>query len=102
TMPGIEEELFYRGVLLLALDQAFRARWRVLGVSIGWGGVLSSVAFGLIHAFAYRAGDASFDLSTFLMTGGPAVLLLWLRVRTGSLVAPVLAHNLVNGAFVIF
>lgn len=102
TMPGIEEELFYRGVLLLALNEAFRARWRVFGAGIGWGGLLSTVAFGLIHAMAYRDGAVSFDAAAFLMTGGPAVLLLWLRERTGSLLAPVLAHNVVNGAFVIF
>lgn len=102
TMPGIEEELFYRGVLLLALNEAFRARWRVLGARIGWGGVLSTVAFGLIHAMSYRNGDVSFDAATFVMTGGPAVLLLWLRERTGSLLAPMVAHNVVNGAFVVF
>ncbi|WP_428391881.1 hypothetical protein [Lichenicoccus sp.] len=31
TMPGLEEEPFYRGVLFLALDQAFRGRVRLLG-----------------------------------------------------------------------
>lgn len=102
TMPGIEEELFYRGVLLLALNEAFRTRWRMLGIQVGWGGVLSCVAFGLIHAMAYRNGAVSFEWSAFLMTGVPAVVLLWLRERTGSLLAPVLAHNVVNGAFVIF
>lgn len=102
TMPGIEEELFYRGLLLLALNEAFRGRWRVFGAHVGWGGVLSTVAFGLIHALSYRNGDVSFDAATFLMTGGPAVLLLWMRERTGSLLAPVVAHNVVNGAFVIF
>lgn len=32
TMPGLEEELFYRGVLLFVLDQAFQERRRLLGV----------------------------------------------------------------------
>ena len=32
TMPGLEEEPFYRGVLLLALCQAFTGTKRVLGV----------------------------------------------------------------------
>lgn len=102
TMPGIEEELFYRGVLLLALNEAFRPRWRVWGATIGWGGILSTVAFGLIHAMSYRAGAVGFDVASFLMTGVPALVLLWIRARTGSLLAPVLAHNVVNGAFVVF
>ncbi len=35
TMPGFEEELFYRGILLFALSQAFTDRIRFLGVD--WG-----------------------------------------------------------------
>ncbi len=32
TMPGLEEEPFYRGILLFALDRAFTRRVRFLGV----------------------------------------------------------------------
>ncbi len=102
SMPGIEEELFYRGVLLLALNEAFSAGTgsrRALG--IGWAGLLSSVAFGLGHSLFYRADGLSFDAAAFAMTGGPALLLVWFRNRTGSLVLPVLAHNVVNGAFTL-
>lgn len=102
TMPGIQEELFYRGVLLLALNEAFRGRCSVLGARIGWGGLLSTVAFGLIHALFYGNDGVSFDTAAFAMTAGPALLLLWMRERTGSLVVPVLAHNIVNGVFVLF
>src|SRR5204863_69998 len=35
TMPGLEEEPFYRGILLFALDRAFAGRVRFLGVD--WG-----------------------------------------------------------------
>lgn len=37
TMPGIEEELFYRGILLLALDQAFRGPKTVSRRRLGLG-----------------------------------------------------------------
>lgn len=103
SMPGIEEELFYRGVLLLALHEALdsgtstKPRWAGLGL----GGVLASVVFGLGHALFYRNGAVSFDAMAFAMTGGPALLLVWFRMRTGSLVLPVLAHNVVNGAFTL-
>ncbi len=105
SMPGIEEELFYRGVLLLALNEAFSARTGTRpapGMGIGWGGVLSSVAFGLGHALFWRVDGVSFDAMAFAMTGVPALLLVWFRTRTGSLVLPVLAHNVVNGAFTLF
>jgi uncharacterized protein len=102
TMPGIQEEVFYRGVLLLALNEAFTARKPVLGAEIGWGGVLATVAFGLIHSLFYGAEGVSFDAIAFAVTGGPALLLLWFREKTGSVVLPIVAHNVANGAFTVF
>lgn len=87
TLPGLVEELLFRGVLLALLDRAFVARRVVLGASIGWGGVVVTVVFVALHGL-----DAS-ALSGVL----PAALLyLWLRARTGSLVLPVIVHNLWN------
>ncbi len=102
TMPGLDEELFYRGTLLLALNEAFRAKANALGAPIGYGGLLATVLFGLTHALSYKAGAVDFDLMTFAMTGVPALLLLWLRERTGSLLLPVLGHNIANGASTLF
>lgn len=102
TMPGIEEEIFYRGVLLLALSTAFAGRFPVLGAEIGCGGLLATVAFGLIHSLFYGTEGVSFDPSAFAITGGPALLLLWFREKTGSVVLPILAHNVANGVFVSF
>lgn len=102
TMPGLDEEVFYRGVLLLAMNEAFRSRLSILGAPIGWGGLLTSVLFGLVHALSYGDGAFAFDEMTFLMTGVPSLILLWLREKTGSLVLPIIAHNVANGAFTIF
>jgi membrane protease YdiL (CAAX protease family) len=96
TMPGLEEELFYRGILLFALDQAFRGRKQLLGVDWGWGAVLSSVLFGMTHAFVYSDGGFSFDPITMALTGIPSFIAVWLRLRTGSLLLPVLLHNFGN------
>ena len=96
SMPGLEEELFYRGILLLALDQAFRGRVRFVGVDWGWGAVLSCFAFGLAHAFGYSDGDFSFDPIVMALTAMPSFIAVWLRYRTGSLLLPVLLHNFGN------
>lgn len=102
TMPGLDEELFYRGTLLLALNEAFRTRTNVLGAPFGYGGLLTSFLFGVTHALGYEAGAIEFDLMTFAMTGGPSILLLWIRERTGSLLLPVISHNIANGASTLF
>jgi len=96
TMPGLEEEPFYRGTLLFALDQAFRGRKQFLGVDWGWGAVLSCLLFGMAHAFGYSDGSFSFDAITMALTGIPSVIAIWLRLRTGSLLLPILLHNFGN------
>ncbi len=96
TMPGLEEEPFYRGILLFALDQAFTGRKRLLGVDWGWGAVLSCFLFGMAHAFGFSHGSFSFDAITMALTGLPAFIAVWLRLRTGSLLLPVLLHNFGN------
>lgn len=96
TMPGIEEELFYRGILLFALSRAFRGRWRFLGVDWGWGAALSCMLFGIAHAFGYSDGHFSFDGAAMTLTALPAFLAVWLRLRTGSVLLPVLLHNFGN------
>ncbi len=102
TMPGFDEELYYRGVLLLALNEAFAGRVNILGAPIGFGGLLTAALFGAIHTLAWRDGSISFDWMVFAMTGGPSLLLLWMREKTGSLLAPVIGHNVANGAFNLF
>lgn len=96
TMPGLEEELFYRGLLLVALDRAFTTRWRFVGVDWGWGAILSCALFGLAHAFGFSGGSFFFDPITMALTGLPALLAVWLRLRTGSVLLPVVLHNLGN------
>ena len=101
TMPGLEEEVFYRGLLLFALDRAFTARVRFLGVDWGWGALFSSALFGLAHAFGFSDGAFTFDPMIMALTAVPSLLAVWLRMRTGSLVMPIVAHNAGNSLFLI-
>jgi uncharacterized protein len=82
-VAAVLEELVFRGVLLALLDRALPQRWRIAGAYVGWGGVALTVAFVALHGL--RPG---------LLAGVlPAALLyLWLRERTGSLLAPIAAH----------
>lgn len=96
TMPGLEEELFYRGLLLFALDQAFTGRKRFLGVDWGWGAVLSCCLFGMAHAFGFSNNAFSFDAIVLVLTAVPSFIAVWLRLRTGSVLLPILLHNFGN------
>jgi hypothetical protein len=87
ALPGLVEEVIFRGVLLALLDRAFLSRSSVFGAPIGWGGVVVTLTFVLLHPLTASS------LSAVLP---PAVLFLWLRARTGSLALPVLVHNAWN------
>jgi membrane protease YdiL (CAAX protease family) len=87
TLPGLVEEVLFRGVLLALLDRVFVARRVVLGASIGWGGVVVTLVFVALHGL---------DVAALLGVLPAALLYLWLRARTGSLVLPVIVHNLWN------
>lgn len=96
TMPGLEEEPFYRGILLVALGNAFARRKRLLGVDWSWGALFSCALFGLAHALGHDDTGFSFDGLVMLLTALPALVAVWLRLRTGSLLLPVLLHNFGN------
>jgi uncharacterized protein len=85
VVVALPEELFFRGMLLHLLLRRFPPRRRLLGVSFGWAAALTSAAFALSHL--PREGDPR-ALATFF----PGLLFAWLRLRTGSLLAPTLVH----------
>lgn len=101
TMPGLEEESFYRGVLLFALNRAFLGRVRFLGVDWGWGAVLSCFLFGMGHAFNFSQGSFHFDPITFAFTAVPSIIAVWLCLRTRSLLLPVTVHNFGNSIMLL-
>ena len=98
TMPGIDEELFMRGLLLLLLHQAFGKGLNIFGAETGWGFWLVTVTFGLLHGVTIDGWDIDVDISVTIATGFMGFILTWMRERTGSLVVPVLFHNVSNVA----
>ena len=96
TMPGLEEEPFYRGILLFVFYRAFTGRFRFIGVDWGWGALLSCFLFGMAHAFGFSDGAFAFDPLIFALTALPSFIAVWLWLRTGSLLLPVLLHNFGN------
>lgn len=96
TMPSLEEEAFFRGILLLALYEAFAGRINKVGVEWGWGAVTSCLLFGLTHAFSYSDGSFAFDPIYMGLTAIPSFLAIWMRLRTGSLLLPVIMHSAGN------
>ncbi|MBX3188125.1 MAG: CPBP family intramembrane metalloprotease [Labilithrix sp.] len=86
---ALPEEAFYRGYLQSRLDEAFPARVRVLGASVGPALVVSSVIFALGHFATIREPAR---LAVFF----PSLAFGWLRARTGGIGAGVAFHASCN------
>jgi membrane protease YdiL (CAAX protease family) len=91
-IAAIMEELVMRGALLTLADRASPPRWNFWGAPIGLGGLAVTAAFVALHGL--RPG--------LLLGVAPAAMLyLWLRARTASLVPPIVAHLLWNGSVLL-
>ncbi len=69
TMPGIAEELAFRGLFLGLLNNVFKKSRRILGAEMGWGAVVTSLLFGLWHGIGFdNASNFYFNIEPILMT----------------------------------
>jgi membrane protease YdiL (CAAX protease family) len=97
TLPGMQEELLFRGLLLGLLNSIFIANWTIVKVKFGWGAIITSVLFGLTHAIS-PAGNFSihFEPLLFLRTAFEGFLFALLVQKTKSIVPAIIYHNLLN------
>lgn len=50
-MPALNEELVYRGCLLEILNKFMPGKFNFLGAWSGWGAIITSILFSLLHGF---------------------------------------------------
>jgi membrane protease YdiL (CAAX protease family) len=123
TLPGLAEELFYRGVLLGLLSRVFVRRLPLFGTRTSWGGVVGVILFAIAHELKFpsyllaslqngsadaivREAYSWFSLG-HVFSGNQVyylamgTLFLWVREWTGSCWAAVGAHCLLNTCLTI-
>ena len=97
-MPGLSEELVYRGILPALLFGLIGRKGPIEGTP--WVMILAtSVVFGIWHGLNYSDGKFGFDVMSALFPFIGSIPGGWLRFKTGSLLIPVCAHGLANVAF---
>ncbi|WP_375418766.1 type II CAAX prenyl endopeptidase Rce1 family protein [uncultured Hymenobacter sp.] len=101
TMPGIAEELLYRGTFLGLLSQAFPRTISFFGTRTSWGGLVGVGLFLLAHGLVFDGPltllpQAHFPLGRILDKLLFGTLFLWVRERSGSCLVAMAAHNLMN------
>lgn len=97
VLSGFGEEFVFRGYVQSRLNKAFGRPMRLFGIQFGLGLIIASLLFGLLHAFntydpliGFSSLAWGWALSSFLA----GVFFGVLRERTGTLVAPGIAHGL--------
>jgi len=92
TMPSLNEELFFRGLLPVVIDKCFGVSRNVFGAQMGWGAVISSVMFGLVHGLSLDGG-ISVDWVACAIPGLIGLVGCWIVGKTKSLLGPILMHS---------
>jgi membrane protease YdiL (CAAX protease family) len=97
VFSGFGEEFVWRGYVQSRLNQAFGRPMRMFGVQFGWGLLLTSLLFGLLHAFnTYdpAIGFAALSWGSALASAFAGVMFGVIREKTGTLLAPGIARGL--------
>jgi len=98
-LSGFGEEFVYRGYYQSRLNQAFGRPLRLFGAPFGLGLIVASLLFGLNHAlnsFDPAVGLSSLSWGPALGSFAAGLFFGVLREKTGTLLAPGLAHGLLD------
>jgi uncharacterized protein len=94
TLPGIDEEIMYRGILLGLLMSGLKVQVKFIGnPSL----LIISILFGIIHALKLVEGFIpNFNLIYFLQTGLAGYAWGWVTIKSRSIVLAIISHNFSN------
>lgn len=97
TMPGLAEELLFRGVIQGLLNRGLGKPWQLSGARIGWGLLITSVLFAAGHMVSVTRQlhiEFAFDEAIGPLIG--SLITGWLRERVESVWPLTVLHNLSN------
>jgi membrane protease YdiL (CAAX protease family) len=101
TIPGIDEEIMYRGILLGLLLSCLKKKvYFVENIGI----IIIAILFGLIHALKINEISISyiskisinFNIINFIRTVIIGYILGWITIKSKSILIPILVHNFIN------
>lgn len=93
TMPALDEELAYRGIMLALLNRALNDSRLLKGISLA--NLATALLFAFSHAFIVRLNLAiTFEVYYFVLLFAAGLVLGWMTEKTGSLLLAVCTHAL--------
>ena len=93
---GVVGEVFFHGILLAACSSAINSpKISMSNVKLGGAELLVIVLSSVSLSISYFNGVAHLHAHGLVTTGVMGICLLWLRLKTGSLLYPVVVHSVV-------
>ncbi len=93
TIPNLTEELIWRAAMLAVLDRAYGTPWRLAGAPVGWGLVVTSVIFGVVHLILLSpSGEFSLNIGGGIFAAVMGVAMAWIWAYTRSVWPAFLLH----------
>lgn len=94
---GFGEELLFRGYIQSRLNVAFGKPFRFMGVNYGWGIIMASALFGMMHILNIGSlvggqWEPAWWWGFWTFFGG--LVLGFVREKSGSIIAPAILHGL--------
>jgi membrane protease YdiL (CAAX protease family) len=97
-MPGLAEELVFRGVFQSLLNRVLGKPWRLANAECGWGLIITAILFAGCNGLI--AVDPQLHARIVPVAAIPPLLMSfvsgWVRERTDSVWPSVIGHNLSN------
>jgi membrane protease YdiL (CAAX protease family) len=91
------EEILFRGYMQSRLNEAFGKPYRFFGVAFGWGAIIASVLFGLMHVGIFRwilGVNTLVTIAWGFWTFFAGLVSGYVREKSGGILAPAVLHGL--------
>lgn len=94
TMPGLDEELAFRGIMLGILVKILKPSSKIIFHPAIY---ITALLFGMGHGlFLSESYELVFNASSFVFTSIFGVVWAWMTINSGSVVLALVSHNLGN------
>lgn len=94
SIPGITEEIAFRGIMLGLLTKILKSKYVWVSPAI----LTTSILFGFAHSlFLTKNFEIFLNLTHFIKSFSHGLLWGWITIKSGSILLALLSHNLNNG-----
>lgn len=97
VFAGLSEEIFIRGLMMTFLMKYFHGHIRFFKWDVHVAGVIIAVLFSLMHLSSFWSGNLIYAIGQQIYAFILGLCYAYFYEKSGSLLSPILAHNLSNG-----